>query len=97
MRAIREASFWDFEWDENKAKINFAKHGITFDEAAVALAQPHLEKESDRHGEMRVLAICPLSQRIIAVIYTMRGEKCRIISARPARDYEQRKFRLVYS
>ncbi len=22
-----------FEWDENKAKINFAKHNVTFEEA----------------------------------------------------------------
>jgi len=29
-----------FEWDEGKAAGNFAKHGISFDEAASALLDP---------------------------------------------------------
>jgi uncharacterized DUF497 family protein len=70
---------------------------ITFEEAAEALAHPHLEQESNRDGEMRVLAICPLSMRVIAVVYTLRGEKRRIISARAARDYEQREYRYIYA
>jgi uncharacterized DUF497 family protein len=36
--------------------------------------------EEKRRGEVRALAICPESQRLI-VVYTMRGETCRIISA----------------
>jgi uncharacterized DUF497 family protein len=96
MRRVEAPQFEAFEWDENKANSNFEKHGITFEEAAEALAQPHLEEKSNRKEEVRVLAICPLSQRIIAVIYTMRDEKCRIISARAARDYEQREYRFVY-
>ncbi|WP_244487745.1 BrnT family toxin [Aminobacter sp. DSM 101952] len=69
---------------------------MTFDEAAVAIVQPHLERESNRQGELRVLAICPSSRRIIAVVYTMRGQKCRIISARAARDNEQRTYRFLF-
>lgn len=85
-----------FEWDENKAKSNFDKHYITFEEAAAALTLPHLEQDSSKNSEMRVLAICPSSSRIIAVVYTMRGETCRIISARAARDNEKRAYRLVF-
>lgn len=96
MRRVEKVEFNSFEWDEGKALSNFEKHGITFDEAAESLTLPHLEQESNRHGEFRILAICPLSRRIIAVIYTMRSEKCRIISARAARTNEQRTYRLVY-
>jgi uncharacterized DUF497 family protein len=95
--SLKNVSFWEFDWDERKAELNVVKHGITFEEAAEALVQPPLEWDSYRDGEMRVLAICPFSMRIIAVVYTMRGEKCRVISARAARANEQRAYRLVYS
>ncbi|KAB1089471.1 BrnT family toxin [Neorhizobium galegae] len=36
--------------------------------------------------------MCPDTHRLIAVVYTMRGEKCRIISARAARQNEQRLY-----
>jgi uncharacterized DUF497 family protein len=97
MRIVQSVQFTEFEWDENKALSNYEKHGITFDEAAESLTLPHLEQESNRHGEIRILAICPLSHRIIAIVYTVRGEKCRIISARTARTNEQRTYRLVYA
>ena len=88
--------FSSFERDEEKRQRNILKHGIDFPIAAAALNRPHLEKSSDRNGEVRTLAICPGSQGIIAVIYTMRGEICRIISARAARDNEQRAYRQIF-
>lgn len=30
----------DFEWDEQKAESNATKHGVTFDEAALAMIDP---------------------------------------------------------
>lgn len=91
-----EIVFDEFEWDAAKEAANIGKHGIDFDEALIALSQPHLEKRSDRNDEIRTLAICPSTGRIIAVVYTMRGEKCRIISARSARRDEQRAYRNHY-
>ncbi|RJG44370.1 BrnT family toxin [Mesorhizobium sp. DCY119] len=93
MHRIETLEFSGFEWNLGKEQSNIQKHGIDFDEAAIALSQPHIEVRSDRDGEVRTLAICPASGRIIAVIYTMRGEKCRIISARAARKDEQRAYR----
>jgi uncharacterized DUF497 family protein len=95
MRAILEPDFRGFEWDEAKASSNIMKHGITFEEAAEALSHPHLERESHREGEARVLAICPMSSQIIAVVFVMRGDLCRIISARAARKDEQREYRQI--
>jgi hypothetical protein len=31
-----------FEWDDNKAESNARKHGITFEEAVTAFADPYL-------------------------------------------------------
>lgn len=88
--------FARFEWDENKRQQNIKKHGIDFPRAAAALEQPHLEKSSDKNGEARTLAICPETHRLIAVVYTMRGEVCRIISARAARKNEQEQYRQLF-
>jgi uncharacterized DUF497 family protein len=91
-----QSYFSSFEWDELKREANLAKHGIDFPRAASALNGPRLDKPSERNGEIRTLAICPLTDRLIAVVYTMRGDICRIISARAARKNEQRAYRQIY-
>ncbi|MCD2175928.1 BrnT family toxin [Rhizobium sp. C4] len=78
-----------FTWNDEKRLANISKHGIDFEDAAVALQRPRVERPSDRNGEVRVLAICPDTNHLIAVVYTMRGSICRIISARRARKNEQ--------
>jgi len=74
-------AFEEFEWDENKRLSNLAKSGIDFLNAASALLEPHLELDSPKKQEARTKAICNSSGRIIVVIFTRRGESCRIISA----------------
>ncbi|MBB4955319.1 uncharacterized DUF497 family protein [Agrobacterium vitis] len=86
-----------FEWDETKRYINLKKHGIDFEDAILALNEPRLEYPSDRGGEQRTVAICPDSGKLIAVVYTMRGSVCRIISARAAREDERRKYYAHYT
>jgi uncharacterized DUF497 family protein len=68
-----EREFESFDWNETKRKINIENHGIDFPRAARALNNPHIERRSDKNGEVRILAICPDLERIIAVVYTMRG------------------------
>lgn len=92
-----EKEFSSFEWDERKRLANIDKHGIDFLDAVTALMRPHAEKRTDRDGEVRILAVCPETERLIAVIYTMRGETCRIISARAARKHEREKYRQIFS
>ncbi|MBC7311493.1 MAG: BrnT family toxin [Rhizobium sp.] len=86
----------DFEWDETKRLENIRKHGIDFEDAVLALALPRIEHSSDRNGERRTVAVCPEASRLIAVVYTMRGETCRIISARVARPHERREYYTRY-
>lgn len=87
---------WAFEWDEAKRRANVEKHGIDFPRTTDALKGPRLDMRSERNGELRTLAICPDTLRLIAVVFIMRGEVRRIISARAAHDNEQRKYRQIY-
>lgn len=86
----------EFEWDAAKAASNEAKHGVPFREAASAFADP-LGRivEDPRHsvGEARfVLLGLSERQRLLAVMFTERGETVRLISARRATRHEQRTY-----
>lgn len=85
-----------FEWDENKAKSNFLKHGIQFEEAVTVFADPYLmftEDSSHSQGEERKWAIGEMEDgSIVVVVFTMRGERIRIISARKATKRECQEY-----
>jgi uncharacterized protein len=85
----------EFEWDEDKAASNLEKHAIDFRDAARIFEGPVLVAHSVRAGERRWKAVGALRGRPIAVIYTMRGKRCRIISARMARRDEKEAYRQV--
>ena len=86
----------EFEWDEAKRLKVLAEREIDFKQAARSLLTPHLEKRSDRGHETRILALCELSSELVAIIYTMRDGKCRIITARAARRNERREHRQIF-
>lgn len=81
-----------FEWDDNKATSNFLKHGITFQEAVTVFADPYLlftEDSQYSQGEEREWAIGEAENgSIVVVVFTMRSERIRIISARKATKRE---------
>jgi uncharacterized protein len=85
----------DFEWDEDKAAINLRRHKVSFQLArgvfndAFALVEQDL---SEDYGEDRFIAIGMVEDVLITVVYTERRERIRIISARKASTYEQRKY-----
>lgn len=85
-----------FEWDENKAESNFLKHGIQFEEAVTVFADPYLMFTADSshsQGEQREWAIGEAENgSIVVVIFTMRGERIRIISARKATKRECKQY-----
>ncbi len=74
----------EFEWDPNKEASNIKKHGLSFIAAAELLLTSHVVRKSDRQGEARYLAIGEFEGRLLAVVYTKRADKYRIISARRA-------------
>lgn len=86
----------EFEWDSVKEERNLHKHGISFVAAARVLeSQQVVIFPSDRLGEQRWVAVgmSPGDQRVIAVVFTMRSGRYRIISARRARKNEEESFR----
>lgn len=78
----------EIEWDAAKAAANFKKHGVSFEEGATALLDPHaLAQEDDAStGEAHwVLVGMSTSARLLTVVYTLRAdERIRLISARKA-------------
>jgi uncharacterized DUF497 family protein len=85
----------DFEWDPAKELSNIHKHGISFLDAIDIFDDPfHLIEESTRpeYGERRVKAIGQVDSVILAVIFTDRDERRRIISARRAKRRERRQY-----
>lgn len=84
----------DFEWDEAKAAVNLTKHGVAFDEAAVALASDPNEisfADAALPDRIQSLVMSPRA-RVLLVVTTERGSRTRIISARKANDHEQRTY-----
>ena len=79
----------DFEWDEAKRLSNIAKHGIDFYAAIGVFESGHLLTRSDRDLEERWTALGLLEGRVVAVVFTDRGEARRVISARRARRHER--------
>jgi len=86
----------EFEWDPRKAAANLRKHGVAFEEAATAFADPHSITIADPDhavGEDRfVLVGRSAGQRLLVVIHLERGERIRLISARLAAGRERRAY-----
>lgn len=77
----------NIEYDLAKAESNFQKHGVSFEEAATALIDDHalVMEDVDSKDENRwVLVGLSKEARLLTIIYTVRGEFVRIISARKA-------------
>ncbi|MDX2224125.1 MAG: BrnT family toxin [Rhodospirillaceae bacterium] len=83
-----------FEWDETKNRANITKHQIDFDDALKVFDGFVHVFRSDRFGEERFVAIGEIEPGLtIAVVYTQRENRQRIISARRARKNEERDYR----
>jgi hypothetical protein len=86
----------EFEWNPRKGAANFAKHGVSFEEAATVFGDPLGRIVRDpRHSEDEerfVLLGLSSSQRLLAVMFTDRREAVRIISARRATRPERRNY-----
>lgn len=82
------------EWDDNKAEINRKKHGISFEKAAEIFLDEFLIDDFDEehsYYEERIKVI-GMVDKVLVVIYTERGEKYRLISARLANKREVKKY-----
>lgn len=84
------------EWDAEKAASNFAKHGVSFDEASTVFGDRLATTGSDLNhsvGEERWLTTGLSSQhRLVIVWHTNREGAVRIIGARQATPGERRTY-----
>ena len=85
----------EIEFDPTKAEKNHAKHGVSFEEAASALLDPMAlrSEDPDAAGESRWILLGMSSEaRLLTVVYTLRGERIRLISARKATRKEAQQY-----
>ena len=87
----------EFEWDPDKAERNRRKHKIDFETAVKAFNDCfRLETdEPDDDDVIRFNLTGMVDGRLLVVTYTMRGDICRIISARLADRHERRHYHEV--
>jgi uncharacterized protein len=81
----------NIEFDPRKARFNLRKHGVSFEEAMTALFDPMALCTEDpaAQGEGRwVLVGMSHMARVLTVVYTLRNEQIRIISARRSTQRE---------
>lgn len=85
----------DFEWDSEKAASNQTKHGISFESACEVFFDPMFFSVDEEvvDDELREHLIgMTLNWRILYVIYEMRDDVVRIVSARHVEPHERRQY-----
>ena len=84
-----------YEWDPRKARANLTKHGVDFADAALVLEDPLglTRSDPDAGDEERfvTLGLDPVG-RLLVVVWTPRGKRVRLISARRATAAERRQY-----
>jgi uncharacterized protein len=79
----------EFEFDENKSKINQEKHGIDFVEAQQLWRDPNkIELLAKTEDEPRFMLIGKIGGKHWSAIITYRQTKIRLISVRRSRTNE---------
>lgn len=83
-----------FEWDTEKELKNIRERGLDFATASLIWRGAVVESRDNRrdYGEVRIRAYGKVEGRLLAVVFTWRSVRRRIISARKANRREQRLF-----
>ena len=85
----------EFDWDPAKNASNRRKHDVDFEDAKSVFDDPAKvgwicsDPEDD---EERFMIVGRLGWRLVSVVYTMRGNVLRLISARKASKDERREY-----
>ena len=85
----------EFEWDPEKAKRNYKKHKVSFEEAVTVFYDPLSTTfdDPDHSVEERRFITVGFSShgRLLVISHSERGEAVRIISARRATQRERKR------
>lgn len=88
----------NYEWDEVKAQLNIAKHGVSFDEAATVFCDEYglvvFDEDHSDDKERFYLLGMSRKDRILLVVHCYRSNDIiRIISARKATIREKAQYK----
>jgi len=88
---------FNFEWDEEKARSNWIKHGVSFDEATTvfddSLARIFDDELHSTDERREIIIGRSISNRLVVVCFTERSnERIRIINARLRTPKEQKAY-----
>jgi uncharacterized protein len=84
-----------FEWDTKKDSTNLRKHDVGFAEASTVFKDPLSVTIPELHladEERFVIIGMSNRQNLQVVVHTIRGERIRLIGARPATRHERRNY-----
>ena len=85
-----------FEWDPEKARRNLSKHGVSFEDAATAFADPlsitRFDPDHSDDEDRFLLLGATHAGHLVVVAHTDRHDSIPIISARTASRRERRTY-----
>jgi uncharacterized DUF497 family protein len=85
----------EFEWDAGNADKNWLRHRVSQAECEQVFFGHPFVREDDFHaeGEVRFYALGQSEAgRVLFVVYTLRGERVRVISARDMTPRERKEY-----
>jgi uncharacterized DUF497 family protein len=85
----------DIDFDPAKEATNIKKHGVSLREGATVLLDPLalVREDPDAEGEQRFVGLGTSDHgRLLVVVWTMRAETVRLISARRATRKEAKDY-----
>ena len=94
MNIYFEIGEYKFEWDKEKYELNKKKHDVSFELAAEVFLDDYKiddidELHSDYEDRFKIIGMV---EKVLVVIYTERGDRNRIISARLANKKEEVRY-----
>lgn len=83
-----------YQWNRGKATANLRKHGIDFADAVSVFSDSlAITIPDERFDEERFVTIgMDAFTRILVVVYSLRGDEIRLISARKATRQERQQY-----
>jgi uncharacterized DUF497 family protein len=84
----------EFSWDDRKDRANQRKHGVSFSLAALIFSDENRKEQLDESSldEERWITIGLIDGQEVVVVYTVRDDVMRLISARGADRYEREDY-----
>ncbi|MDR9468444.1 BrnT family toxin [Marinospirillum sp.] len=85
----------EFEWDEAKSDTCFTERGFDFGYVLRSFFDPERRIREDRrfdYSETRYQMLGQIEGRVFCVVYTIRQQRIRIISARKANKREVKRY-----